>query len=171
MENILILTYPNDMLLKKSLYRIHTSYEAGKLSGKLKGINFPVNFLNTWSKTIIPTQEEQKIITQSRKYLYVIAVTENDPKTLIHEKAHALFFLNNTYKKQAEKIWNNLTEKTQKIIITNLKLWGYNQEHFIDEFQAYSIEDSSVFGKSSYMEISSKIKPLKTLFAYYNKPM
>jgi hypothetical protein len=161
MNNTLILTYPNDMLLQKALLRINTAYEGGELKGPLQGVNFPVQFLNEWVKSKTLTEEEKSIVYKARNYTYVIAAVENDHSTLLHEKAHALFFLDKSYREKATSIWESLSEKVRKSITNTLKSLGYKSDNFLDEFQAYAVEDPFFFGKSAYTEVSQKIKPLK----------
>lgn len=162
MNNTIILTYPNDMLLRKALLRINTAYEGGELKGSLQGVNFPVKFLNDWVKsTKTLTDEEKNIIYKAKNYTYVIAAVENDYSTLLHEKAHALFFLDKNYREKATAIWESLSEKVRKNITNILKSLGYKSDNFLDEFQAYAIEDPFFFGKNAYLELSQKIKPLK----------
>jgi hypothetical protein len=161
MNNTLILTYPTDMLLRKALLRINTAYEGGELKGPLQGVNFPVQFLNDWAKSKTLTDEEKSIVYKAKNYTYVIAAVENDNSTLLHEKAHALFFLDKSYREKAIIIWESLSEKVRKNITNTLKSLGYKSDNFLDEFQAYAVEDPFFFGKSSYAELSQKIKPLK----------
>lgn len=164
MNNTLILTYPNDMLLRKALLRINTAYEGSELKGPLQGVNFPVKFLNDWIKSIETlTDEEKTIVYKARNYAYVIAVVENDYSTLLHEKAHAMYFLDKSYREKTITIWESLSEKIQKNIIRTLDSLGYRSNNFLDEFQAYSVEDPFFFGKRYYAELSEKIKPLQDM--------
>lgn len=161
MNNTLILTYPDTHSLRKALLRINIAYEGSEIKN-LIGVNFPVKFLNDWVKTKNPvlTEEEKKIFYMAKNYQYVIAFTENDKNTFLHESAHALYFLDANYREKAHYIWNNLSEKLRNKISKDLELLGYKSQNFIDEFQAYTVEDSSFFGKSNKAELWTKIKPL-----------
>ena len=147
------------MLLRNALLRINTAYEGGELKGPLKGVNFPVSFLKEWAVGKTITDEEKNILYKARNYRYVIAAVENDYDTLLHEKAHALFFLDKNYREKATAFWESLSEKARNKIEKTLKLLGYKSDNFVDEFQAYTVEDPSFFGKRVWQEI----KPLQEI--------
>jgi hypothetical protein len=67
---------------------------------------------------------------------YVIGcLSDND--ALEHEIAHALFYLNEDYKKEVTKLVGGMSKSLKNKIYSNLKKLGYTKEVYIDECQAY----------------------------------
>ncbi|KAI9027974.1 hypothetical protein DFJ74DRAFT_704018 [Hyaloraphidium curvatum] len=73
--------------------------------------------------------------------LYVVAHIAGDTSTLRHELAHALFFLEETYRDLARGIWNALAKEHRTAVEGALAALGYDEVNYADEFQAYTLED------------------------------
>jgi hypothetical protein len=91
----------------------------------------------------------------NQKY-YIIAALEKDVRTIDHEIAHALWYLDDAYKANMEGL-NGILKKefpdNYKLIKKYLKKLGYNKEVIEDEIQAYlsteptsRLKDTNDFG-------------------------
>lgn len=93
----------------------------------------------------LSTQERQflALIKKIPKPFYIIATGADEPseKTINHELAHAMWYLNKTYRKQAKQTVRKLNKKTLSAIRTVLERRGYNKSVFDDETHAYLISD------------------------------
>eukprot|EP00842_Homolaphlyctis_polyrhiza_P006228 jgi/Hompol1/6606/HPOL_000603-RA len=161
---VLVLLFANAASLKAALGRPHTEYEGGHLKGPLKGINFPTALLDDWaSRTSDITECEEAVLAIvgskdmdgadsgnsdcSARPLYVIAGLANDPSTLLHEWAHARFFLDEQFRAVCTAEWNQLEPDVRLAIERELAMRNYKPDVFIDEFQAYVCESSEDFGR------------------------
>lgn len=68
---------------------------------------------------------------------YIIATYRNlDYK---HEYAHALYYINENYKKEIDKESVRLSPRVRESWKKKLKKWGYCDKVFMDELQAYNV--------------------------------
>jgi len=110
----------------------------------------------------------------NKKKYYLIAACSNDTSTIDHELCHALYYLNNNYKKAADTITSKLHLIVFKKISKFLINLGYTKHVLKDEVQAYLSTDSEMFKeiKMSKKERANlfKIKTeLKINFMNYKK--
>ncbi|KAJ3040881.1 hypothetical protein HDV00_010341 [Rhizophlyctis rosea] len=78
---------------------------------------------------------------------YLIAHLLTDKSTLLHEYAHAFYYLSSSYRAEAHRLWEELDDATRITITKGLAFWNYAPEVVVDEFQAYVIEGPGEFGK------------------------
>lgn len=113
------------------------------------GFNIPGKvYLNFIKKHIVQLRPKEKTIFKAipLKYLsglipfYIIATLKNDSRTFIHELAHALYQLNEDYYKEIFILANALSKRTKSSWFKKFKKWGYCEEVWYDELQAYNVE-------------------------------
>jgi hypothetical protein len=68
---------------------------------------------------------------------YTIAYVEKDFVTKMHEMRHAMYFFDDNYRTEVQKLWESLSYEEQTVIEKFLNRCGYKKEFFLDEFQAY----------------------------------
>jgi hypothetical protein len=122
----------------------------------LKGLNVSFQFMKEHAEELT----EMELILYSHLLpidpKYVICCLEHDASTLYHEYAHAYFYLYESYRSSVKEFYNQLPPLVLKSIHSDLKLRGYIQENYIDEFQAYLLESPADFGKKH----ASFLKPI-----------
>lgn len=77
---------------------------------------------------------------ENTENFYIIGTSNDDPwlnTTFNHELAHGLFYANSKYKKEMKKYVEELPKPVKNKIFSALKKWGYNENLYIDETQAY----------------------------------
>jgi hypothetical protein len=78
---------------------------------------------------------------------YIIAHLEGDLNTKRHELRHAMFFIDEEYRKSTTHAWESLSAEDQIRVTRLLTSIGYNPKVHIDEFQAYQFtERKNMFG-------------------------
>jgi len=107
------------------------------------------------------------------KNFYLICTFKNqhEKSDVNHEVAHALYYINKEYKKEADELINKCT--CQKSIFNKLKKWGYAEKVFADELQAYLGTSSDNYLKE-YFKLRNPDKtsrPFKQLFNKYRKDL
>lgn len=120
--------------------------------GPLKGVNFPINAWNEWkSKNELGEQHKWldeciALFQKDYQVSYLIASLAGDYSTLYHEWAHAIFHLDEEFRKTVHKMWGELEEDLRIAIKKELTMRNYVEAVFADEFQAYLVEDCAGFG-------------------------
>ena len=77
---------------------------------------------------------------------YLIGSEGDNETTKRHEIAHALYHLNNEYKRKVDKVVKRITPKIHKQIEEYLLEIGYTKKVVVDEINAYfATEDSSIW--------------------------
>jgi hypothetical protein len=76
---------------------------------------------------------------------YVVAYIDGDDSTLRHELAHALFYLEPSYRTLAQSIWDSLGKEQRAAVESALSGLGYDEVNYLDEMQAYTLEDYRVW--------------------------
>jgi len=132
-KQLLIIRYKNKQIMNKALSAISHRYEG--LSGNLEGHNFPASYV----------QKGDSIyeIVKQHHIQYVIGVYHAN--SLEHEKLHAKYYLDLTYKKKIDDEWNQLGDVKRSKIIEFLKKLGYCDKVWIDEYQAYRYTEKPNF--------------------------
>ncbi|KAJ3196601.1 hypothetical protein HK101_008393 [Irineochytrium annulatum] len=160
-----ILIYPDAATLSSALSRANTSYEGAELRGPLRGANMPItsflkfcdglqdsggSALEEDEKHVREVIKEAKLAAVTAKVeppCYLIAAVKADRPTLAHEWAHARFYVDEDYRAQCVKVYDTLDEAVRAGIIKELIGWNYQPAGYVDEFQAYVVEDAGSFGE------------------------
>ncbi|KAI8847079.1 hypothetical protein BC829DRAFT_397140 [Chytridium lagenaria] len=147
-NGILVIFFPTPQLLHQSLSRVHIHYEGGTLKGPLKGVNLPISIYTIW-KNLTPLTPSERLVDVliTPDITYLIGTLSSDTSTLLHEWAHARFYLDETYRKLCESVYEGLDADVKAAVKKDLVLWNYREEVEVDEFQAYVVEDPTTFGK------------------------
>jgi hypothetical protein len=147
-DGIAFVLFDSETLLKSAFYRVHCYYD-GHLKGPLRGVNLPWETYLNWHSSVELTASEQEIhnVVSTSDIKYIVACIRGDTSTLIHEYAHAVFHLNQEYRRIAEKCYHSLDEKIKTYINKELAIRNYTQDKWIDEFQAYILEGPQELGK------------------------
>ncbi|KAI8911419.1 hypothetical protein BC831DRAFT_492294 [Entophlyctis helioformis] len=85
--------------------------------------------------------------SDSSAVAYIIAGLHGDKSTLLHEWAHARFFLDASYRDLSHQLWDGLDTDARRAIEKELAMRNYRPDVFVDEFQAYVAENPEDFGK------------------------
>lgn len=111
------------------------------------GFNIPghviTNFKNLFSenslsdKEIFILNELQQFIDKNEKFYVIGTFQSGVTKTIDHEFAHAFYYLDDEYKIACAKIYEQISNKTKAKINNKFKNYGYTEEVFEDETQAY----------------------------------
>ena len=148
-DNVMIFLFRSSLQLSLAFGRVHEDYEGGKLKGPLKGINFPFEFYKDWissHKESLNSLEKQ-VYDLIKDCKYIIASLIGDQSSLYHEWAHAYYFLNPKFQIFVQEMFDDLPAQIKKVILNDLKMKGYSSNVFLDEFQAYVLENPNEFGK------------------------
>ena len=132
-KQLLIIRFKNKATMNAALSAISERYEG--LTGALEGHNFPASYVQK-SDAMYDTVQKHKIT-------YVIGVYHVN--SLEHEKLHAKYYLDATYKKKIDEEWAQLDEVKKGKIIQFLKKLGYCDKVCIDEYQAYRYSEKANF--------------------------
>lgn len=132
-SRLLIIRFKNKAAMNATLSAISERYEG--LTGALEGHNFPASYVHT-SDAIYD-------MVQKHKIEYVIGVYH--VTSLEHERLHAKYYLDATYKKKIDEEWAQLDEVKKGKIIQFLKKLGYCDKVCIDEYQAYRYSEKANF--------------------------
>jgi hypothetical protein len=88
-------------------------------------------------------------IIQHEEQGYIIGYKQGDTETLNHKKHHALYHLHTELRELAQTLYEQLPNDTRKVIECNLKARKYDQNVWIDEFQAYIACNIAEFGNKA----------------------
>jgi len=132
-KQLLIIRFKNKAVMNKALSAISERYEG--LSGNLEGHNFPASYV----------QKRDSIydMVQKHKIEYVIGIYHVN--SLEHEKLHAKYYLDATYKKKIDEEWAQLDDVKKGKIIQFLTKLGYCEKVLVDEYQAYRYTEKPNF--------------------------
>ena len=132
-NQLLIMRFKNKHEMNKALSVISERYEG--LSGNLEGHNFPASY--------VQKDDSMYDIIKKHNIKYVIGVYHFH--SLEHEKLHAKYYLDATYKKKVDEEWKQLDDVKQRNIIHFLTKLGYCEKVWIDEYQAYRYSEKANF--------------------------
>ena len=107
--------------------RVSKRYEG---ENQFVGFNFPASYIKQKDLYLYPY----------KKYIrYVIAYMEGDKNTIEHEKRHAQYHMDRSYRKSVKRSWKKVQTNPNlyQSILQQLTQYGYQPKVFIDEFQAY----------------------------------
>ena len=132
-KQLLIIRFKNKAAMNAALSTISERYEG--LTGNLEGHNFPASYV----------QKGDSIyeIVNKHNIQYVIGVYH--VTSLEHEKLHATYYLDATYKKKIDDEWAQLDDVKRDKIIRFLTTLGYHKKVWIDEYQAYRYSEKANF--------------------------
>ena len=106
---------------------------------------------------------------------YLIGSEGDNVTTKRHEIAHALYHLNNEYKRKVDKVVKRITPKIHKQIEEYLLEIGYTKKVVVDEINAYfATEDSSIWESLEPSKKEEKLledvqSELTALLCYYEE--
>jgi len=143
------------------------------------GYNFP-DFIfpeaypekeNKYDVQMLELYTQAKIKSRNNKF-YIIGCVEGEEDTLIHEIAHALFYLENEYRKEMGTLIKKIPNKHYNTFKDILKENMYRDEVMNDEIQAYLATGVEPFEEDlnrAKFPIKSNIKRFSKVFAKYYK--
>ena len=102
---------------------------------------------------------------------YVIAARQDDVLTMQHEIAHAMFYLDDAYRKAATRLVRQMDKKLRGEMEAVFKEWGYARSVWVDELNAYlSTSPISYMRKRVGLNVASAhMKPFRQLFKAYSQ--
>ncbi|TPX70334.1 hypothetical protein SpCBS45565_g01732 [Spizellomyces sp. 'palustris'] len=92
---------------------------------------------------------------------YICAYVHPDRSTLLHEWAHARFYLCGIYRSLCESLYSDLDDTSRRIVEKELSLRNYKANVYVDEWQAYCVESPMEFGKKSMRVMTDPHRILK----------
>jgi hypothetical protein len=132
--------------------------------------------LNVYDMIMFSIVDTIKSMVGSDDY-YLIGIDQSngdDPSLIYHEVAHGLWFSNQSYKLKMSKLINNLQPEVKLNMIKKLQGYGYGDNVYSDEIQAYlatglasdmkwirGIKEAIIPFKETFSKYTSKIKPVK----------
>ncbi len=143
---------------------VYKKYNKGKYTYNKKwvGFNFPSEILKPFYEGKFPelSDKEREILnyfSNIKGKFYIIGTYTNS--SLSHEIAHALFYINESYKKEVLKELNNIDITYWK---DEIREFGYAEDVLIDEIHAYMMEpDSYLKAWFKDKEFDKKLKEYK----------
>lgn len=188
-KNIVYLTFPSQKELTMTMCRMQEFYEcdSNKLRNRIftfeqfidhyldkdgsldyftiwAGFNIPGHVLDDFFESFILTNREKdvKLLTKKfrNKLYYVIATRTNDDETLLHELAHAHYYLNPVYKQQVDVLVRSMRKELRTQLTIVLKNMGYTNSVIVDEINAYMATSSYKYLKND-MELDLTKKDMK----------
>lgn len=198
---MIMLEFPTRKELSMTMGRAQEYYESGnpKLRNKLFTLeqfldaftddDGEVSYFNSWSGFNIPghslnmffanfdlTSREEALRDLIAKNtpgnrFYVIAARKDDALTMEHEIAHAMFYLDEEYRKAAAKLVKQMDPVLRKKLEIVFKEWGYAREVYVDELNAYMATSPKDYMRRKFglSGIVKKMKPFTELFETYAK--
>lgn len=188
-NNIIMLDFDTQKELASTFLRFQEHYESPKFRGEIftlgqyrdwysqeygaytycddwNGFNIPSSVLEPFKKGLFDplTKEEVEFMDlfghRTDKF-YIIGIHSGGKDTKKHEIAHALYFLNEEYKKSIDEILYRLKEGHENIyndLCNYLKKLGYHESVINDECQAYIIANSEYLEKKAMIIVPWKIQ-------------
>jgi len=142
------------------------------------GFNFPSYVLKPFysGKFENLTASEKKILKtfskQTGKFYVIATASRGDSNTILHEVAHALFYLDKQYQADAKSIVDNLKSEEYKSFTDNLKKIGYYKSVYKDETQAYLISSSAIqLALEGGKSLAAKKKDMQSIFTHKIKQL
>ena len=132
-NQLLIMRFKNKHEMNKALSVISERYEG--LSSNLEGHNFPASYV----------QKGDAIYDMVKKHKIAYVIGLYHFHSLTHEKLHAKYYLDLSYKKKVDEEWKQLEDVKRNQIIQFLKKLGYCDKVLIDEYQAYRYSEKPNF--------------------------
>lgn len=116
-------------------------------------------------ENIIDAIEDKKHILTNGKY-YLIGALKGNERTVRHEVAHGMYYINKSYKKEMLELVNNLSLKFRDDFYKALKSVGYTDQVLPDEAQAFL----STGWRDYFPKLKNQDKPFISVFEkYYNQ--
>jgi len=140
------------------------------------GFNLPGHVIDQFFarfKDITPREKKMMeaiclYVKPPEKY-YVISTEKDDPETVKHEYAHALWIMDSVYQNKAQLIVGEIPVKHHRNLMKQLLGMGYDKSVVDDEINAYLSTSSRAeldhnFHIEDYDELKPYIKQLRKLF-------
>lgn len=194
--NVICLIFERQQDLCKYLIRMEEYYESPEFAGKVfslneyknwyvkttgkwsyytdwRGFNIPGHIINEFKTNFTLLRKCEKEVLQqlpSNNNFYLIASYKGvNSDVMDHEIAHAMFYLNQDYKKEMTKLVSLHIDK-----LSNLSNWilkSYGENVLIDELQAYLSTSSNDWFNNKQIQIDFTItKPFIDMYKKYNNP-
>jgi hypothetical protein len=120
------------------------------------GFNIPSYVLEPfYAGQFDPLSEQEKqflalFSDQREKRFYIIGTHKGDEfaDTLLHEMAHGLWYVDETYRAAAQAIVDKVPSHLRVALETGLHEKGYDPELFVDEIHAYILDGASDFAST-----------------------
>ena len=135
------------------------------------GFNFPGDVYEKWKKINTPLTKLEKELDKQifkninrNKPFYVIACLKKDKKAIDHELAHAMYYLDSSYKMEISSLISSIPVKIYLDLRSKLFDFGYSYDVLDDEINAYL----SISG-AKYLRDTIKTKVDKKLIKSFEK--
>jgi hypothetical protein len=188
--NIYLFTFERPRLLAQTFLRFQEYYESPVFKGKIFTLNEfnewyggirNTEYVDDWSGFNVPDKafdafiagkfdplsvEENTLLSKVatlKKPFYVIGAIKGDTGTILHETAHALFYLSELYRREVRKILKGFNTKR---IESFLEEKGYDHSVMLDEVNAYLLfdgdllEDEGIINPAETEEIQKNLHAL-----------
>ncbi|KAN0064041.1 hypothetical protein ACQY0O_003647 [Thecaphora frezii] len=102
---------------------------------------------------------------------YIISTlsTPAGERSIEHERMHAIYYFEPAYRAVAKEAFELLSKGVRKVVEGDLRLRGYREEVWVDEFQAYLVEQGEgVFGNKAREECKEARRRLESWVEGYN---
>jgi hypothetical protein len=141
--------YKNNYFEREEFFKWYQKTYKSKYIDDFIGYNFPSSILEDMKnfphlipmeKNIIEVLEKQNL----EKYYIIASVGEDKKSAFKHEMAHALFYLNEDYRKEIIKIVNSIPDEKLEQMYETLRSRMYDDCVLLDETQAYLIDNVRV---------------------------
>lgn len=122
---------------------------------------YEINDIETPYDEILNSIVERYFVNGKRKYL--IGVESLNSSTFEHEMCHAMYYVDEEYRKKADELTASLSDSVKKKMKKNLSNMGYNSSVFKDEVQAYmatEVNKKFTCGVSGALKIHKKYRSL-----------
>lgn len=143
------------------IYDYTVKYKSFDYCTRYTGYNIPSEIINkvylSLSKskyTIFDKQFLQLISAIKEDKYYLIGTLKEDKGTLNHELHHAYYYLDEQYRKNIDKLVEELRinhKKEYKSIVRMLKRENYDESVFIDEIAAYIIDGTYTINRNKFL--------------------
>lgn len=168
-EDIIHLTFKSKADMSNTMMRFQETYESPKFKDTVFGRRefftwyrnkYKSEYLEDWDGFNIPsfivdsvrtfpnlTLRETKLIedldskVKSEKYYVITSVGDSKSSALIHEIAHALFYLNKRYNSDMKTLIKSMPPNVRESMFISLRKNKYDESVFMDEAQAYLIDN------------------------------
>ena len=139
------------------------------------GFNIPGDKLNDFFRTFSDlSKREQKLFDIVKNYMikkipyYVIGTVETDKVTVIHELAHAAYYIDDVYKQEVNVLVKHMDSNIKRELTSKLTDMGYAKKVIVDEINAYMSTSSRHYFKSN-MDITLSNSDLEPFVELFNK--
>lgn len=135
------------------------------------GFNLPGHVVDEWellfkSKDGLTHKEQQMMLalslhrTADSKWYLIGTAKATSSKIVIHELAHARYYLDPRYKTACDQLTATLAKKDRRYMNSMLAKMGYNKKVELDEIQAYLSTSTGAELDNWFFKLSADAKPV-----------